>query len=586
MATSKTLLSRAIRSAIAIGIASENDRDLLRRFADTGDQQAFAHLFRRHFGLVFGVCHRALSNAQDAEDACQATFLILARKARSADWQQSLANWLYTTARRVSRNVLVTAQRRLRREKRAAVPESVQAVDQMTGRELLAVLDEELDRLPPRFREPLVLCYLQGLTRDEAANRLGVPLSTLKSHLERGRKRLGEALTRRGCAPGAGLFAVALSPPSHAVPPGLLQAVLASLSGSPSVAVASVVRQVVVDRAVNRSVVALLLLAGVAALGFGLVSVNLSAAARTPPQAASAQAPAPDQPPGKEPAKVAAHSGITVTGRAFRPDGEPLAAAKLILVAAEMPPTQLGTTDAAGRFTVSLPKNTLSRRLVVQSDAFGTDFVELDRFVPGTEIVLRTVRDNAIRGRLVDTQGKPVAGATVTGSSLAIYPGESLDSFLTEWKTRPYYAPMPPGVKNLWNGMASYLSAKTDSDGRFALHGAGAERVALLRVSGPGIADFQVMVVNRAGFDPGPYNETTRKKQPPGGAALGYNPALYGPDLSLVAEAEKVIEGTITDEETGSPRVGISVQVQSVLQRSTSRRWSPNLRAPARSRVR
>src|SRR5262249_31065322 len=92
------------------------------------------------------------------------------------------------------------------REARAAVPEQMQAVDQMTGRELLQALDEELARLPARYREPLVLCYLEGLTRDQAAARLGVPAATLRSQVERGRLKLGDALARRvkaGGRPGA-----------------------------------------------------------------------------------------------------------------------------------------------------------------------------------------------------------------------------------------------------------------------------------------------------------------------------------------------------------------------------------------------
>src|SRR5262249_49158708 len=146
---------------------------------------------------------------QDAEDACQATFLVLAQKAKGNRWQPSVANWLFTTARKVAHNARVAARRRARREAQAAVPEAVQPVDRMTGAELLAARDEELDRLPPRYREPLVLCYLEGLTRDEAAARLGVPAATLKTRLERGRKRLGDALTRRDCTLGAGLLALA-----------------------------------------------------------------------------------------------------------------------------------------------------------------------------------------------------------------------------------------------------------------------------------------------------------------------------------------------------------------------------------------
>src|SRR3954447_25431952 len=200
----------ALLKAILTAQAGVSDAELLRRFSDDNDQAAFEGLLRRHGGMVLGVCRRVLPNLQDAEDACQATFLILARKARSHNrWQASVANWLYATARKVSRNARVAAQRRARREARAAVPEVVQAVDGMSGRELLAALDEELDRLPPRYREPLVLCYLEGLTRDEAAVRLGVPVATLHTRIDRGRKRLHDALTKGGVLLGAGLLALA-----------------------------------------------------------------------------------------------------------------------------------------------------------------------------------------------------------------------------------------------------------------------------------------------------------------------------------------------------------------------------------------
>src|SRR6516162_10274262 len=136
------VLGEAIRAAA--GSAAENDRELLRRFA-AGEQEAFATLFRRHATMVLGVCRRALPCVQDAEDACQAAFLLLSRKAASGRWQPSVANWLYLTARRIARNARVAAQRRARREGRVAVPEAVQPVDRMTGRELLDVLDAELD---------------------------------------------------------------------------------------------------------------------------------------------------------------------------------------------------------------------------------------------------------------------------------------------------------------------------------------------------------------------------------------------------------------------------------------------------------
>src|SRR5262245_31024997 len=110
--TRATSVGRVLRAAAGVGAT---DRDLLRRFADAGDQAAFAALVARHTGMVLGVCRRALSHPQDAEDACQATFLVLARKAKGSRWQTSVANWLFTTARRVAHNARVAAQRRTRR---------------------------------------------------------------------------------------------------------------------------------------------------------------------------------------------------------------------------------------------------------------------------------------------------------------------------------------------------------------------------------------------------------------------------------------------------------------------------------------
>src|SRR5262245_27421737 len=99
-----TLLKHVVRSATVEGVS---DRELLRRFTHRRDQAAFASLVQRHSALVYGVCRRALSHPQDAEDACQATFLVLSQKAHALRWQESVANWLYTTARKVARNALV-----------------------------------------------------------------------------------------------------------------------------------------------------------------------------------------------------------------------------------------------------------------------------------------------------------------------------------------------------------------------------------------------------------------------------------------------------------------------------------------------
>jgi RNA polymerase sigma factor (sigma-70 family) len=175
------------------------DRELLQRFWAAQDQPAFETLFRRHAGMVLAVARRVLgAHALDAEDVCQAAFLLLAQKAGSQRWQPSIASWLYKTAHQLALKARTAANRRTRREGRA-VPRSVaNPLTEITGQELLAVLDEELLALPEALRAPLVLCYLQGATRDEAAQSLVCPLATLKNRLERGRQQLHAALVRRG----------------------------------------------------------------------------------------------------------------------------------------------------------------------------------------------------------------------------------------------------------------------------------------------------------------------------------------------------------------------------------------------------
>jgi RNA polymerase sigma factor (sigma-70 family) len=174
------------------------DRELLQRFTEQQDESAFEALFRRHGAMVLAVGRRALGNSQDAEDVCQAAFLLLAKKAASERWQRSVANWLYRTAHLLALKTRTAATRRARNEGRATPRSPANPLAEITGQELLAALDEELLRLPQPLRAPLVLCYLAGATRDEAAQRLGCPLATLKNRLERGRAQLHAALVRRG----------------------------------------------------------------------------------------------------------------------------------------------------------------------------------------------------------------------------------------------------------------------------------------------------------------------------------------------------------------------------------------------------
>src|SRR5438128_387118 len=116
--------------------------------------------------MVLAVARRVLGNAHDAEDVCQAAFLLLARKAGAQRWQASVASWLYKAAHQLALKLRTAAMRRTRREGNAAPPRSANPLADISAQELLALLDEELLKLPERLRAPLVLCYLQGATRD------------------------------------------------------------------------------------------------------------------------------------------------------------------------------------------------------------------------------------------------------------------------------------------------------------------------------------------------------------------------------------------------------------------------------------
>ena len=166
----------------------ETDRVLLQRFATTHDQAAFAELLQRYGPLVLGICRRRLRHEQDAEDAFQATFLVLIRSARSIRRQQSIGSWLYGVALRVAGKARIKSLRRLVVETPGDLePEAAGPTpeDLAAARELRAVLDEELHRLPPRDRELLILCDLQGVSHQEAAQLLGLPSGSISRHLAR-----------------------------------------------------------------------------------------------------------------------------------------------------------------------------------------------------------------------------------------------------------------------------------------------------------------------------------------------------------------------------------------------------------------
>src|SRR5262245_2156401 len=217
-------LRRVLDDPTAQGVG---DADLLQRFAARRDEAAFELLLWRHAGMVLSVCRGVLRDHHLAEDAFQATFLALARKAGSIARRDAVAGWLY----RVAYHAALKARGR---RGRCPAPESLAEPDSLPAREegpdpaghdLAPLLHEELARLPDKYRTPLVLCFLEGQSHADAARQLGWPRGTVAGRVARAREILRQRLTRRGVVLSAALFGTALTAASvSAVPPALVSA--------------------------------------------------------------------------------------------------------------------------------------------------------------------------------------------------------------------------------------------------------------------------------------------------------------------------------------------------------------------------
>jgi RNA polymerase sigma factor (sigma-70 family) len=289
-----------------------SDGQLLERFVASGDEAAFGSLLRRHGSMVLHVCRRVLHHSQDAEDAFQGTFLLLAKKAGSIRKQESVASWLYGVAYRLAVRSKARNTRREAKEKQVVGTRQIDAGLQAAWGELQSILTEELHCLPDRYQAPLVLCYLEGKTHEEAAKQLALPLGTVRSRVARARELLKGRLARRGLALPAAVLATALAADvARAVPPGLLnntcQAALAHAAGktipaglvtAEAVALAKGGLTAMTATHLKLGVV-LLLAVSIAAAGVGTVASGLTTTAATATAAPAEPLSAADAPPAQ-----------------------------------------------------------------------------------------------------------------------------------------------------------------------------------------------------------------------------------------------------------------------------------------------
>jgi RNA polymerase sigma factor (sigma-70 family) len=233
MATSQmSLVIRHLRTAALQGEgAGLTDGQLLESFVSRRETAALEVLVRRHGPMVWGVCRRVLSNYHDAEDAFQATFLVLVRKAGSVMPKEMVGNWLYGVAHQTARKVKATrAKRRIREPQQTTMPEPA-VVEPDLWNDLQPVLDRELSLLPDKYRAVIVLCDLEGKSRQEAARQLGCAEGTVGSRLARGRVMLAKRLVRHALVVSGGALAATLPQAASAgVPTSVVSATIKAVT--------------------------------------------------------------------------------------------------------------------------------------------------------------------------------------------------------------------------------------------------------------------------------------------------------------------------------------------------------------------
>jgi RNA polymerase sigma factor (sigma-70 family) len=568
-AQQSTLLRHIHKLAAGARARQQTDRQLLDEFAARGDQAAFAGLVARHGPMVLRVCRRVLGHEQDAEDAFQATFLVLARHTRSIRLREAVAGWLHGVAYRTAMKAKRSAARRRNHEARLRDLPPRQTPSPSWD-DVQSVLDEEVGRLPEPFRAAFVLCVLQGKSGPEAATELGVKEGTMSSRLTRARKQLQQQLSRRGIQLSALLAALSLAEGGvkAAVPAALAHATICSgLLTAAGETAAGVIPPHVAALAAGVTRAMLLTKAKIATAAFVAVSLfatgagvlthhALAAKEPQPPVARKVEAAAPQADAKPQAATNDDKDATTYAGRVLDPEGKPVAGAKLFVCerkgksAAPQP-----AADRDGRFRFALATTPASgpHYLFATANGLGLDWVALRPAEAAQELTLRLPTDVPIRGKVVDLEGKPVAGAGVRLVELTTSASGNLDEFVKQWAADKEKTSFSSTFRLLtekvvWpHEVLRHLSATTTGpDGTFRLTGIGRDRGLMLGVRATGMADQYMRVVTRPDFPAVP-------------AAKGREVALSGPEPTVVVAPSKPIMGTLRDAKTKQPLAGIRV---------------------------
>ncbi len=566
-------------------VGSLTDGQLLERFLTRDDpatsEAAFTALVDRHGTMVLSVCRRELGDLHDAHDAFQATFLVLMSKASTIRRRESVGGWLFGIARRVAARARVDGARRRRHLEQFGAGRTIFEDGPVDPSPVDAELDyapliAEVDRLPERFRAPVVLHYFEGLSAEATAQRLGCARGTVLSRLSRARHRIKRRLEQQGVSYPAlipfGGPMIRWLPPTP-VPAWLAHSTVRAVSsmGLAGAAMESVVPVAVAS--LSRGVARTLILArvGVAAALLVCVAagVSIGLAATLKPDEKH------QQNPGMEKARAGTEKAspprgasdtrgapVVVRGQVLDPDGKPAAGASLHVLAAMNPDDEgkrlVKTAGPDGRFALTIgprPGGLLTSEpfgiVVAQAPGFALDWASFDPSKTGGAITLRLRRDEVpIEGRIVSLEGRPIPGLKVNLEFLHESSPASIDELRRnggqaggsqDREEKPGFGP---------SGGEIIPSTRTDSDGRFRMTGFGHDRGVLLAIEGQSIEKSFALVQTSADRD---FKPITLQYSFCGARRID------GPRFEMAVSPGRRIEGLLRDAHTGRPVAGARV---------------------------
>ncbi len=515
-------------------VAHQTDEQLLARFLEHRDELAFEALVARHGAMVKGVARKLLIDSGDLDDVFQAVFLVLATKAEALHAGQALGSWLYRVTARVSARANASARKRTEAAKQFA-RKLDRAGQPVREDERTLHLHAELERLPEKYRAPIVLHYLEDLSYEQIQAELSWSEGMVRNRLSRGKKLLRDRLASKGVVVGAGALAELLSSQGSEAAAATTDLTLTHLTtlaaagalrtgSAPSATIARLVRHGIsgsfAGLQFKAAAAAIVLVSLVVGASRGLGAGPYEPGAQDAPTMKKAMTGKKSEERGSEKRSLAADDFQTiVSGRVMLPSGKPAAGARVVYYRPKVVrddrtfPERLepsAATDVEGRFSfaITIPAEALTKEsdspiLAASMPGFAVGWVPIDQESDPSKIAIKLIEDVPVEGRVIDLEGRPLAGVRVrpctifTGADGTLKELESAREALKkrlgqEKPFHPLYDDKTPhdllASRIHREALIGVPDAATDSQGAFRISGIGANRLVGLRFEGEGIA--------------------------------------------------------------------------------------------------